>query len=422
MEIRGIVFDLSDTLVWIDPDRRMEGCEKAARCMGVDSGRLLDALERTLWGRAWCKSPEVIDILSSCRDYMGVSVNPGDMERGAHQLREALLDSVNTYPGVEPMLEKLVRKNCRLWVSGDNQPGVAEAFSRMPLAKFFNPASLSRHAGDEPGTFRHLLREMELEPGMCIYVGWGDPLKMEEARREGMITVAVSQPRQFLRDDDIGDSDYVMDSILHVPLVLDEIKSPSHGVLEDEQVLALWQELCRLDPFTARHCRRVSSLMASFAQGMSWAQQDVRLARMAGLLHDLGKIHMSSDMFKKIQSGQRINTEEIVLMKTHTALWEKLSAMGVPAPAVEGVRHHHERFDGSGYPDRLRGEEIPLMVRMLTIADFYDSIVTQRPCKTPPKQKPLNYQDGMKLLVEESHTRLDPELVRKFIPVVNGSF
>ena len=88
---------------------------------------------------------------------------------------------------------------------------------------------------------------------------------------------------------------------------------------------------------------------------------------------------------------------------------------------VDGVRHHHERFDGSGYPQGLTGERIPLMVRMLSIADFYDTVVVQRTYKTPGIQKPMDHRDGLKLLVEESHTRLDPELVKRFISVIGGA-
>jgi putative two-component system response regulator len=82
------------------------------------------------------------------------------------------------------------------------------------------------------------------------------------------------------------------------------------------------------------------------------------------------------------------------------------------------LRYHHERFDGTGYPCGIGGQEIPLSVRMLSIADFYDTVVYQRAWKTPELQRPLGKKDALLLLIDESATRFDPEIVKLFIRIV----
>jgi diguanylate cyclase (GGDEF)-like protein/putative nucleotidyltransferase with HDIG domain len=120
------------------------------------------------------------------------------------------------------------------------------------------------------------------------------------------------------------------------------------------------------------HDRDVAALAASIATAMGLTPAEVERARLAGLLHDVGKVSIPHDILTKPGA---LDDEEWAVMRKHAALGEEI-VRRIPAlaEAAEGVRHHHERFDGSGYPDRLAGVAIPLEARIVAVADAYISM------------------------------------------------
>jgi len=160
------------------------------------------------------------------------------------------------------------------------------------------------------------------------------------------------------------------------PLVNDIVDSVDHNA----NALV---SLCRLktaDEYTYLHSVSVCALMVSLGRQLGLDEQTVRDAGMAGLLHDLGKAVMPTEIINK---PGKLTDEEFAIIKTHPVRgYEMLLESGVDNERVLDVaRHHHERIDGKGYPDRLPADKISLIARMSAVCDVYDAITSDRPYK-----------------------------------------
>ena len=132
------------------------------------------------------------------------------------------------------------------------------------------------------------------------------------------------------------------------------------------------------DPYTSGHSRRVSQYSTIIGRAIGLRGRDLERVTIAALLHDVGKIH---EMFAPIlQKPGRLTPEERAIIELHPIKSEELVSMvGELQDLVKPVRHHHESWDGSGYPDGLKGEEIPLFSRIIMFADTIDAMTTDRP-------------------------------------------
>lgn len=175
-----------------------------------------------------------------------------------------------------------------------------------------------------------------------------------------------------------------------------------------ETVTSLALAIDAKDHYTQGHSQKVSAYAVMIAQALNLNQGEVEEIRLAGLLHDIGKVGIPETILNK--SGP-LNSEEWETMKTHTLLGAKilepLEAMNIIRLMV---RHHHEFFDGTGYPDRLRDDKIPLGARVIAIADAYDTITSERTYK-----KPRRPEEAFSELLRCSATQFDPEIIRVFI-------
>lgn len=150
------------------------------------------------------------------------------------------------------------------------------------------------------------------------------------------------------------------------------------GELE-RSLLATAQEQENRDPYGVGHCQRVAALGLQMGERLLLSEQDLSTMVLGGYLHDIGKISVpDSILFKR----DRLNGEEWTVMQMHCAAGVQICSR---AKAFEQVlpiiRHHHERWDGSGYPDGLKGTAIPLLARVFQTADLYDALRTSRPYK-----------------------------------------
>lgn len=178
---------------------------------------------------------------------------------------------------------------------------------------------------------------------------------------------------------------------------------------EAESILfALAQAVERRDPYTGQHCQRlaVASVMLGEALGLSKSEL-VALFR-GGYLHDIGKVGIpDAILFKR----DALTSEEWDIMRAHPVRGEEIcKPMKSLWPALPIIRNHHERWDGSGYPDGLSGENIPLGARILQVVDIYDALTTERP------YKPALAPQAAFAVMEEEVRRgwRDPELVSLF--------
>jgi HD-GYP domain-containing protein (c-di-GMP phosphodiesterase class II) len=158
------------------------------------------------------------------------------------------------------------------------------------------------------------------------------------------------------------------------------------------------------DPYTSGHSRRVSRLAMEIARSIGLPEREVKRTGVAGLLHDVGKIHEKYATI--LQKPDRLSKDEWLLMKEHPsdgeALIAKVSQLHDILPAV---RHHHERWDGAGYPDGLQGESIPLMARVLTFADTIDAMTSTRPYRRGLTQEEVRIE-----ILKCSGRQFDPKI------------
>lgn len=167
------------------------------------------------------------------------------------------------------------------------------------------------------------------------------------------------------------------------------------------------------DPYTARHSRNVARLAVRIAREMGLDEADVRRIRVGALLHDIGKVGVSGNIIRKPAS---LEEHEGIAMKRHPVISAEIM---VPVEflreASDIVRHHHEHIDGSGYPDGLKGEEIPTGSRVILVADAFDAMTTDRPYR-----KGRSKDDALKVLMEHGGRQFDRRVVRALDSVLRS--
>jgi putative nucleotidyltransferase with HDIG domain len=154
------------------------------------------------------------------------------------------------------------------------------------------------------------------------------------------------------------------------------------------------------------HARRVAVYAALTAQRIGLDRAAVARVRRAGALHDIGKAEVSPAVLRLPRS---LASAEFELVQTHAVAGARIVAALGDEELTAIVRHHHERFDGGGYPDGLAGEAIPIGARIVAVADTFDAVTSERPYRPA-----LDHSEALELLESEAGGQLDPEAVAAF--------
>lgn len=171
----------------------------------------------------------------------------------------------------------------------------------------------------------------------------------------------------------------------------------------EESIYSFVDMMERRDRYTAGHSKRVAKYASLIAEKMNFSQDDVNLIFRAGMLHDIGKIEIPDALLLKPDT---LTSGEYELIKRHaTASYELLSREPFYELA-KIVRHHHERYDGNGYPDNLKGNEIPILSQIITVADTFDAITTNRAYK-----KASSKTEAIEILLCERGSQFNPSIV-----------
>jgi len=189
----------------------------------------------------------------------------------------------------------------------------------------------------------------------------------------------------------------------------DDNFSNNQNCLEFAKVLAYTLE--EKDPYTSGHSERVCYYSDFISKRLSFPPKERNELQIASYLHDIGKIGISNRFINKKGS---LTSTDWAMIKQHTRKSiELLLPLNLP-PAILGyIQHHHERYDGTGYPDGLSGEQIPLGARIIAISDSYDSMTSDRPYR-----RPLSNGDAKNELVKNAGKQFDPKLVSVFLDVL----
>jgi len=209
-----------------------------------------------------------------------------------------------------------------------------------------------------------------------------------------------------------GNRVYLSSKILSEPAPESGIYTRGSGL---SAVYALAAAVEARDPYVYGHSRKVNAYAVDLAEAIGLPPDEVSRISTAALLHDIGKIAIPDSILNK---KGKLRPEDWEVIKSHPRLGANIVA-NVPSlvPCGDGILYHHERWDGSGYPEGLKGEAIVLDARILAIADVFDAMVSTRPYRGA-----YRHEKAVEALREGAGTEFDPELVEVFIRLVEAGY
>jgi putative nucleotidyltransferase with HDIG domain len=194
------------------------------------------------------------------------------------------------------------------------------------------------------------------------------------------------------------------------PLDIAELLEKTHF----ETIMAFSDALEARDQYTAGHSRRVMEYSKSIGQRMKLDKQDIEDLKRSALLHDIGKIGIPDIVLKK---KTKLTDEEYAIIKSHpetgAAILKNIKSFKHLVPAVY---HHHEQFNGEGYPDSVKGAAIPLHARIISIADTFDAMTSSRSYRSA-----LSFRKALSELERCKGTQFDPDITDIFIDILQES-
>ena len=200
-----------------------------------------------------------------------------------------------------------------------------------------------------------------------------------------ILTTSLSEKQDRINGIRVGADDFLsrpvdrmellarVRSLLKLKLRTDELESA------ESVLFTLACSIEGKDPYTHGHCERLSDFSALLGEHIGLPGEQIKALRLGGVVHDIGKITVPDAILLK---PAKLSENEWKLMREHPVVGERIcSPLKSFRAVLPIIRHHHEKFDGSGYPDGLRGESIPVTARVLQIVDVYDALTTDRPYK-----------------------------------------
>ena len=191
-----------------------------------------------------------------------------------------------------------------------------------------------------------------------------------------------------------------------------EVEDPEEGKRGDV-VGALAMALLERDRYTGEHSEAVIEMAGAVARGLGLSEDEIQLIKAAALLHDIGKVAISDDVLNK--PGQ-LDESQWQLMRQHPVIGERI-LRAVPGMGVLAriVRHEHESYDGSGYPDGIAGDEIPMGSRIILACDAYHAMTSDRPYRAA-----MRHEDAVDELLDNAGKQFDPQVIEQLLGYLYG--
>jgi putative two-component system response regulator len=231
---------------------------------------------------------------------------------------------------------------------------------------------------------------------------------------------ALNDRRSRIRGIEVGADDFITKPFDRVELAarvksLVRQKQLNEDLEHAEKVLfSIARTIESRDPNTGDHCERLVKLGKAFSEYLNFSRSQIRDLMWGGYLHDIGKVGIPDAVLLK---HGKLTAEEWEIMKQHVLIGEQIC---LPLRSMRGVipiiRHHHERWDGSGYPDGLSGDDIPYLAQVFQVLDIYDALTSERPYK-----KAFTKQEAISIIVEETNSGWrNPKLIQQFVEFISA--
>jgi len=252
-------------------------------------------------------------------------------------------------------------------------------------------------------------------PGMdgfevCQIIKQNEPTRLIPV----IFITALNDRRSRIRGIEVGADDFLTKPFDRVELAarvksLVRQKRLNEDLDHAEQVLfSVARAIESRDPNTGDHCERLVTLGKAFGEYLNLSRNQIRDLMWGGNLHDIGKVGIPDAVLLKKGT---LTPEDWQVMRQHVLIGEKICQ---PLRSMRGVipiiRHHHERWDGSGYPDGLKGDDIPYLAQVFQIIDIYDALTSERPYK-----KAFSREEALSVIIEETNSGWrNPQLIQQF--------
>ena len=203
--------------------------------------------------------------------------------------------------------------------------------------------------------------------------------------------------------------------LFFLPLLLARRSFELYGKMRKvylDTIRALAAAIDAKDPYTKGHSERVAKMSVALAQELNLPGRDIENIEFTALLHDVGKIGIADSILGK---NSRLTDEEYDKIKEHPLMGAKIiEPVDFLKNSSKAIYYHHEKYDGKGYPEGLKSEEIPILARIIAVADAYDAMGSDRPYR-----KKLNMDEILKELKDQCGKQFDPEVVKALISILD---
>ncbi len=262
-----------------------------------------------------------------------------------------------------------------------------------------------------------------LMPGMSGF----EVCKRIKAAPETRLTPVVLITGLSATEDRIKGINCGADDFLSKPIDLNELLARTRSLIRLKQytdemenaeavLFSLALSIEARDPYTRGHCDRLAEMSARLGERLGMPEEHIKALRRGGIVHDIGKVLVPDSILLK---PGPLSPEEIEIMRRHPTVGERICApLKVLRLVLPIIRHHHERHDGSGYPDHLSGDEIPLTARIIRLADVYDALTTDRPYRTADQS-----EVALQIMMDEAKQGWwDRDMLDAFVQMIRGGY